>query len=103
MFIVSVFLLTTFLFAGCNDVEHKPDKKGIRPIVFVHGMSGSGDQFETQALRFASNGYPEDYFTGFDHNTIRDPDRLERLDATIDAVLAEDTGPPFVAGLPQAL
>jgi hypothetical protein len=29
----------------------------VRPMIFVHGFSGSGAQFETQALRFASNGY----------------------------------------------
>jgi hypothetical protein len=28
------------------------------PIIFVHGGSGSGAQFESQAWRFASNGYP---------------------------------------------
>jgi pimeloyl-ACP methyl ester carboxylesterase len=31
-----------------------------RPIIFVHGFFGSGSQFETQAKRFASNGYPAD-------------------------------------------
>jgi pimeloyl-ACP methyl ester carboxylesterase len=29
------------------------------PIVFVHGFSGSGAQYETQALRWASNRYPQ--------------------------------------------
>jgi pimeloyl-ACP methyl ester carboxylesterase len=28
------------------------------PIVFVHGFAGSGAQFESQALRLTSNGYP---------------------------------------------
>ena len=28
------------------------------PIVFVHGFSGSAQQYETQALRWASNDYP---------------------------------------------
>ena len=28
------------------------------PIVFVHGFSGSAAQYETQALRLASNDYP---------------------------------------------
>ncbi|HEX7038252.1 MAG TPA: hypothetical protein VF210_20980 [Pseudomonadales bacterium] len=27
-----------------------------KPIIFVHGFSGSGAQYETQALRWASNG-----------------------------------------------
>ena len=29
-----------------------------RPIVFVHGSAGSAQQYQTQAKRFASNGYP---------------------------------------------
>ncbi len=93
--LTSLTLLICFLFAffllGCDGngcgTSHSEDQKAIRPIVFVHGMAGSGDQFESQFLRFASNGYPENYFTGFDHNTIADGTRQERLDATIDEVL----------------
>ena len=29
-----------------------------RPVIFVHGFVGSGGQFQTQAMRFASNDYP---------------------------------------------
>ncbi|MEV4414746.1 alpha/beta fold hydrolase [Catellatospora sp. NPDC049609] len=29
-----------------------------RPVVFLHGAAGSAAQFETQAKRFAANGYP---------------------------------------------
>ena len=29
------------------------------PILFVHGIEGSGAQFESQAMRFMSNGYPK--------------------------------------------
>jgi len=28
------------------------------PILFVHGIEGSGAQFESQAMRFESNRYP---------------------------------------------
>lgn len=41
----------------------------IRPVVFVHGGAGSADQFESQALRFASNGYPASYISGFEYDT----------------------------------
>jgi pimeloyl-ACP methyl ester carboxylesterase len=30
----------------------------LRPVIFVHGSSGSGGQFETQARRLTSNGFP---------------------------------------------
>ncbi|MCS7144639.1 MAG: hypothetical protein NZ879_06430 [Archaeoglobaceae archaeon] len=41
-----------------------------RPMIFVHGLAGSGAQFESQALRFTSNGYPENYILVFEYDTI---------------------------------
>jgi triacylglycerol esterase/lipase EstA (alpha/beta hydrolase family) len=56
--------------------------------VYVHGGAGSGAQYETQAMRFASNSYP---------NVVRAIDRTSStsatlnpmLDAFFDAVMAE--------------
>lgn len=56
---VCVFLLTQVATA-----------ENFRPIVFVHGLAGSGAQFESQALRFTSNGYPENYIKVFEYDTI---------------------------------
>jgi pimeloyl-ACP methyl ester carboxylesterase len=58
------------------------------PVVFVHGGAGSGAQYETQAMRFASNDYP---------NVVRAIDRTSsipatlnpQLDAFFDGVMAE--------------
>lgn len=47
--------------SGEGDVE--------RPIVFVHGGAGSAMEFESQALRFESNGYPSDYLAAFEYNS----------------------------------
>ena len=64
-----------------------------RPIVFVHGFSGGAQQYETQARRFASNGYPQnlievhEYDSTFTINTI---DQIYAgLDARITRVLAQ--------------
>ncbi len=38
------------------------------PIVFVHGFAGSAQQYESQAMRFAANGYPQDRIVGYDHD-----------------------------------
>jgi len=66
---------------------------GIRPIIFVHGGSGSAQQFESQAMRFTSNGYPPQYLRAFEYDssfTIEDMTRVvERLDEMINTVLAE--------------
>ncbi len=68
---------------------------GYRPIVFVHGGAGSLDQFETQALRFVSNGYPADHISGFEYDSTMGLNTMEDieqgLDAHIDRVL-EETG-----------
>lgn len=58
------------------------------PIVFVHGQSGSAQQFETQAMRFTSNGYPEDLLFAFEYDTNSVVNPLGDLDAFLDEVLA---------------
>jgi pimeloyl-ACP methyl ester carboxylesterase len=60
------------------------------PIVFVHGNSGSVQQFETQFQRFASNGYPEDLLFAYEYDTSV-PDNtaaVAGLGPFIDGVLA---------------
>ncbi|MEM1563767.1 MAG: alpha/beta fold hydrolase [Candidatus Bathyarchaeia archaeon] len=63
----------------------------IRPIVFVHGGSGSAQQFESQAMRFTSNGYPHDYIKVFEYDSSHQVESLDqilvRLDAFVDDVL----------------
>jgi len=58
------------------------------PIVFVHGQSGSAQQFETQAMRFTSNGYPQQLLFAFEYDTSQATQPLAALDAFIDGVLA---------------
>ncbi len=71
------------------------ERKGINPIIFVHGGSGSGAQFESQAMRFTSNGYPASHVRvlEYDSSSIGDilPEVLTRLDDLIDE-LQEETG-----------
>jgi len=55
------------------------------PIVFVHGFSGSGGQYETAAKRFASNGFPADRIRAFEYGATPS----SALDAFIDGVRAE--------------
>jgi pimeloyl-ACP methyl ester carboxylesterase len=64
---------------------------GIRPVVFVHGGFGWASQFESQAQRFMSNGYPRSYLAAYEHDTLgTDPaEQIDPLDEIIDAVLLE--------------
>src|SRR5918998_478816 len=54
------------------------------PIVFVHGYYGSGAQYRTQAMRWASNGFPAERIRAFDYNVDS-----SGLDAFIDGVREE--------------
>jgi pimeloyl-ACP methyl ester carboxylesterase len=57
------------------------------PIVFVHSFFGSGAQYRTQALRFASNGFPPERIRAFDYGTL-DPDP-SKLNEFLDGVRRE--------------
>ncbi|MFB6165526.1 MAG: hypothetical protein ABEJ31_10245 [Haloarculaceae archaeon] len=41
-----------------------------RPVIFVHGVAGSATQFESQAMRFSSNGYPDEYLATLEYNSL---------------------------------
>jgi len=73
--------------------------KDINPIIFVHGGSGSGAQFESQAMRFVSNGYPSSFIRVLEYDSSAIgrilPSVLAQLDALIAQVQAE-TGRPQV-------
>ncbi len=46
------------------------------PIVYVHGGAGSGAQYETQAMRFSSNNYPN-VVRAIDRKLFRDVLRMK--------------------------
>jgi len=69
-----------------TDVEVRDD---VRPVVFIHGGSGSGAQFQTQALRFASNGYPMEYLRVVDYNSLAIDGIEDEVHARIDDLVAE--------------
>jgi pimeloyl-ACP methyl ester carboxylesterase len=84
----ALFVLAAVIFSGNNPSSPAAAEEPTLPIVFVHGGAGSGAQYETQAMRFASNGYP---------NVVRAIDRTSStpstlnpmLDAFFDGVMAE--------------
>lgn len=61
-----------------------------RPIVFVHGFLGSGDNWALQLQRFSSNGYCHQRMFLFDWNTINRSKATDSLlNLFIDAVLQQ--------------
>jgi hypothetical protein len=63
-----------------------------RPVIFVHGSAGSATQFQSQAKRLASNGYPIEVIEAheYDSPTIATilPEVYAGLDARITRLLA---------------
>lgn len=85
--------LATAVPADPADAHPGRDRPELRPVIFVHGGSGSAAQFETQAMRLTSNGYPADlvdaleYDSTFGTNTMEDV--WTELDELVARMLAE--------------
>jgi pimeloyl-ACP methyl ester carboxylesterase len=62
--------------------------KSQRPIVFVHGTYGSGDNIANVALLFGSNGFCQDRFLAVEYNSLGGNPQ-DKLDGLIDKALAE--------------
>ncbi|CAJ65133.1 MULTISPECIES: lipase [Frankia] len=59
------------------------------PLLFVHGSLGSGDQFESQAQRFTSNGYPADRIAAFDYDGSVSDIPLDKIFPQLDAKIQD--------------
>jgi pimeloyl-ACP methyl ester carboxylesterase len=61
------------------------------PIVFVHGFAGSAQQYESQSIRFAANGYPRERIFALDHDGagLDLPGYVSQVDGLVDDVLAQ--------------
>src|SRR3954452_674724 len=58
------------------------------PVLFVHGIEGSGAQFDSQNLRFMSNGYPRRWLDEVDYNSTRAVADKSEVDQQIDDAIA---------------
>src|SRR5437870_13001363 len=58
------------------------------PILFVHGIEGSGAQFESQAMRFEGNGYAVTWIDEVDYNSTRAVADKSEVDKQIDDAIA---------------
>jgi pimeloyl-ACP methyl ester carboxylesterase len=78
----SALLLSAAPAAGGASFRHNP-------ILFVHGIEGSGAQFESQAMRFMSNRYPASWIGEVDYNSTRAVTDKSEVDKQIDEAIAE--------------
>ncbi len=99
-FLIGLLIAASLSACSNSSDSHHPDSSGpdnVLPVVFVHGQSGSAQQFETQAMRFTSNGYPADQLFAFEYNTGLAENPVAALAAFVDAVLAETGAPQIYA------
>jgi pimeloyl-ACP methyl ester carboxylesterase len=91
-----VLLTTGALATGSAGVAGaQVEDAGRRPIIFVHGFAGSGSQFEAQAMRFASNGYPVGHIEAHEYDSLFNVETQDEVFARLDeriAALVSATG-----------
>ena len=75
---VAVLLVSA---AASSAGAHRP---AVRPIVFVHGFSGGAEQFETQAKRFAGNGYPATFIEAMEYDSTFVVNTVDQVYAALD-------------------
>jgi pimeloyl-ACP methyl ester carboxylesterase len=84
--IAAVLTLITTLFGTLpSPARGQSDPEPALPIVFVHGGAGSAAQYETQAMRWASNDYPS-LVTAIDRTSSSGETILLQLDTFFDEV-----------------
>src|SRR3954469_1666413 len=86
--LIAAFVAVALLSTAAQPAAAQTDAFGQNPILFVHGIEGSGSQFESQKLRFMSNGYPEAWVDELDYNSTRAVGDKSEVDSQIDAKIA---------------
>src|SRR5213596_2834501 len=86
-FIASALAGTVLVLSGASAADAASSFKQ-NPIVFVHGIEGSGAQFGPQKMRFMSNGYPEPWIDEVDYNSTRAVADKSEVDQQIDDAIA---------------
>ena len=83
-----VVLLLASLVSAANPASAGRDRhRELRPVIFVHGGAGSGAQFETQAMRLTSNGYPASLIAVHEYDSTFGLNTMEQVWIGLDALI----------------
>jgi pimeloyl-ACP methyl ester carboxylesterase len=63
----------------------------LNPVIFIHGFVGSGAQFESQQMRFTSNGYPQRLISVLEYDSTFALNTRDQVYAKLDALIARAT------------
>jgi hypothetical protein len=100
---LALALAVALLAAQSARAQQPFDQNG---MLFVHGFVGSGAQFESQRMRFMSNGYPDGWIAVIDYDSTFGTESRQQVFARIDQLIAElkqRTGRPQVDVLAHSL
>lgn len=86
--IASIVAAFSLLLAIPGAAGKPPGSFKQNPILFVHGIEGSGAQFQSQKMRFMSNRYPAPWFDEVDYNSTRAVADKSEVNQQIDAAIA---------------
>jgi pimeloyl-ACP methyl ester carboxylesterase len=75
--------------AAAHGTGHNRSYRHLTPMIFVHGGAGSGGQFESQALRFTSNGYPQKFVNVLEYDSTFSVNTREQVLGNLDALIAQ--------------
>jgi hypothetical protein len=85
---VAIAVLVAAPAAGAKKKDGKLDPDKVTPVIFVHGGSGSGAQFESQQMRLTSNGFPQRYIHVLEYDTLTPlDDTIDEVHANLDALI----------------
>lgn len=104
--VVVVAVVATLLAGTGSATAGLPSEPEHRPLIFVHGFAGSGNQFESQAMRFASNGYPVEHIYVHEYDSLFASATQDQVRARLDTLIADvqaDTGASQVDLLAHSL
>ena len=89
--VVALVMAGALLVAPTAGAKKKPNGTGdVDPVIFVHGGSGSAQQFESNAQRFTSNGYPHNRLYAYEYDTSTSGDEsIAAAVAGLDGFLAD--------------
>jgi len=105
--VIAAALLVGILFSSATSGAAKePTPAPGNPMIFVHGGAGSGAQFESQAMRFESNGYSHEYIYTLEYDSSFTINTMAQVYAKLDALIVrvqEETGAEQVDVLGHSL
>jgi hypothetical protein len=86
--IVSALAALGLLFAAPAADAKPKHKPKLNPVIFVHGGAGSGAQFESQKMRFTSNGYPQRLVTVLEYDSTFSLNTMAQVHTRLDELIA---------------